>query len=220
MGRFIDLTDQKFNRLEVKSVAYKTAPGMYFWRCVCDCGNEAIVAGMHLRSGNTKSCGCRKLETMLELPASTFKDGRCVDPALQRLYYRYNGMHNRCEDPTQRNFHRYGGRGIKVCKRWSGERGFANFFKDVGLPPPGMSIDRIDNDGDYKPSNVRWATPKQQANNRRGLHFIEYGGRRLTVTNWAALLNKRSQWLSGRLRQFTLAVAMAPFDAILEGVAT
>lgn len=130
------------------------------WRCRCDCGRVVDANGSHLRSGHTTSCGCGKVEA--------FGD-RNRTHGMSHLpeYMIWKLMKQRCYWRAHRYFKDYGGRGIRVCARW--RKSFANFLADVGhRPTPRHSLDRYpDNDGDYKPTNVRWATPKQQAANKR-----------------------------------------------------
>lgn len=167
--RFIDLTGRKFNRLTVVGLSHRTRPGMYFWTCACECGGRAVVAGLHLRSGNTTSCGCRGAETMVELVQSTTTHGM----AGSRTYNRFHAMRRRCSDPRHKDFRLYGARGISVCDRWSGPDGFVRFVADMGEPPEGLTLDRIDVDGNYEPGNCRWATWKEQAANRRPRALVQ-----------------------------------------------
>lgn len=94
----------------------------------------------------------------------------------------WRDMHRRCYDRSRKEYHRYGGRGIKVCQRW---HNFENFFADMGERPSGMSLDRIDNDGDYSPENCRWATVKEQNNNTRANRVITFNGESKSMTQWA-----------------------------------
>jgi DNA-binding NtrC family response regulator len=105
-------------------------------------------------------------------------------------------MRNRCENPSVKEYPRYGGRGIKVCKRWLK---FENFLKDMGIPKTGMSIERIDNNKDYSPSNCRWATKKEQANNRRTNVLIEFNGEKYNIKQWAEKLKIKYTTLHARL---------------------
>lgn len=126
------------------------------WLCKCICGNTKIVTQSDLVTGNTKSCGCLKREPK--------KHGMCCNRKDHSIYKRWQHMKSRCLDPTNPRYKDYGGRGITICSRWFT---FENYLKDVGLPPKGMQLDRIDNDGDYEPTNCRWVTPKENSNNRR-----------------------------------------------------
>jgi DNA-binding CsgD family transcriptional regulator len=125
--------------------------------CQCSCGKKTTTSGTRLRSGKTKSCGCRRSENMRKIAK---KHGNSAHP----LYVRWLNMHNRCYDPAHNRYYRYGGRGIFVCERW---HDFNLYLEDV-LPTyrEGLTLDRIDNDGSYSPDDFRWASYRVQARNR------------------------------------------------------
>ena len=158
MPNRVDITGQKFNRLTVlKATTIRTGAGCISWECRCDCGVKLIVKGTNIRSGNTKSCGCLKLETAKKQMTTHGYSG-------SRTYVSWNGMLTRCMNPNVREYVKYGGRGIKVCKRWFK---FENFLEDMGERPPNTSIDRINPDGNYTKSNCRWATRREQEFTKR-----------------------------------------------------
>lgn len=150
-----DLTGQVFSRLTVLEFA-GLRHRQSRWLCACSCGKEKTVFGGNLKSGATRSCGCLIAETVGN---RSRKHGLSKTPE----YKVWRAMFQRCEDRSSKSYRRYGGRGISICGRW---RTFENFLADMGKRPSKThSIDRVNNDGNYEPSNCRWATRKQQYEN-------------------------------------------------------
>lgn len=146
----------------------------------CDCGTVKRVLLWNIEQGRSKSCGCA-VRTAVGMAGIT------------PTYKTWDGMKQRCFNPDCKDYPRYGGRGIKVCARWMDYR---LFFLDMGTRPAGMTIDRINTDGHYEPGNCRWATSKQQSNNRRNNRRIAFRGEALTIAEWA----QRLGWSRAMLR--------------------
>ena len=186
-----DLIDRRFGRLTVTEYAgiHITPCGTRrkMWKCLCDCGKEVVVAENNLKNGTTKSCGCWKSEKMKD--HNTTHGG-----AHDRLYGIWKNMKRRCNSPKDSHYETYGGKGIKVCeewansyeafKKWACENGY-----DENAKTGDCSIDRIDNNGDYEPSNCRWVNRIAQANNTSKNRYVTLNGKRLTIAEFARAMN-------------------------------
>lgn len=150
------------------------------WNCVCDCGNMVVVYGYALRNGSIKSCGCLRKEN--HLAAITKHGGTSFSNGKKRTYSIWSNMRQRCLNPKNVNYHRYGGRGIKICDRWGQ---YINFISDMGEAPPCKTLDRIDNNGDYCKENCRWTSKKVQSNNRCDNRSISWDGNTYTYAELA-----------------------------------
>lgn len=158
-GVLIDLTGKRFGKLVVLFRA-ANLPGdrRSRWHCYCDCGNETIVRGVHMRAKTraTVSCGCYGR-------AKSITHGHTRDGRLSKTYVAWKSMIQRCTDPLSTSYPHYGKRGITICPRWYT---FENFLADLGTCPPGMTLDRRNNDGDYELGNCRWISRRDQNRNR------------------------------------------------------
>lgn len=189
-----DLTGQRFGRLVVISKEGQGVGGVYLWKCRCDCGNEKTVSSRSLKNGHTRSCGCLNREIAAQR-------NRTHGETDSRLYNIWHDMKARCGRSKDACFYRYGGRGISICEEW--RNSFESFYEWAihnGYSDE-LTIDRIDNNGNYEPGNCRWVDIKTQSNNKSNNRLITVNGETHTVSEWAELLNSRPQTIFERLRR-------------------
>jgi hypothetical protein len=178
-----DLTDKEFGKLRVLGFIGKNKYNYAIWNCACECGNTKEILGTYLIRGFVKSCGC-----------ATGYHGFTSTPT----YYSWAQMVQRCTNPNNDRAKDYLDRGIKLYPPW---RKFINFLNDMGERPPGTSIERKDNDGDYTPDNCKWGTPKEQSNNTRRNINITHDGKTMSVSQWARHLGIEVGTLHSRIRR-------------------
>lgn len=184
---------EKFGRLTIMGEAEKRKhSGNWFrmMKCKCDCGNKKIVRLSHLTAGATMSCGCLCREKIGLINKTHGK-------SYTKIFQIWGNMKSRCYNKNNIGYHRYGGRGISVCDSWLK---FENFFDDMGDVPKGMTLDRIDNNGNYCKKNCKWSTKEEQANNRRTSRIIEYRNKKYTLTQLANKNNIDVRKLWSRLK--------------------
>lgn len=208
----IDLLGKRFGRLEVIEFSGTNSRGA-MWKCKCDCGNEAIVKSEYLINGDTKSCGCLKSDVLKE---RNYKHGQSKQ---SRLYSIWKGMRERCYNENYEGYKNYGGRGITVCKEWDDFKNFElwanNNGYDESLPADECSIDRIDNDGMYSPSNCRWTSRTQQARNTRRNRYLTYRGETKLLVEWGETYNIDPKYIAQRIDKYGWSVEDAITTPVL-----
>lgn len=199
-----NLIDKKYSRLTVVSEGERVGTHRMF-KCVCECGTIKKIAMRHLVALKTKSCGCLQSENAKRLFTT---HGKSKTPEFES----WTSMRNRCLNSKNKAYKNYGGRGVEVCDRWNK---FENFIKDMGCRPYGYEIERKNNDGNYEPSNCKWATIKEQGNNRRTNVFIEFKGSRKTIAQWCDELGLNRKRVYQRLKNgFSVSDSFNPIKDI------
>ena len=174
MGKKVEMIGKRFGRILVISEDKRDSQGIIYYKCLCDCGKEKIIKGTSLRAGVTRSCGCYNHDIVT-------KDNPVYK---SKLYGVYRSIISRCNCPTDKSYHNYGGRGIKISSEWNTFEAFKKWSESNGYKE-GLWIDRINNDMDYSPDNCRWATPKEQQNNKRTCVYVTINGITKTISQWA-----------------------------------
>lgn len=215
-ARSQDITGKIFGRLTSVSYAGKDQWGMAYWNTDCSCGNKSLTSIGSLNSGNSKSCGCLSKELAGQRSRT---HGASKRGPLHKTYSSWLGIKDRCVNPSNKHFERYGGRGIKLCQGWFNS--FEAFLNDMGVRPSKKSIDRKNNDGNYScgkceeckqngwPLNCRWATDIEQANNRSCSRFITFKGKTLSVAQWERELGFKPEVIKQRLNKLNWPVERA-----------
>jgi hypothetical protein len=189
MKTIVNLTGKVYGKLTVISFHGRNN-NKTFWNCHCECGMDKVVHSHNLQQKHTKSCGCLVRNS---------PNGTTHNKSKTREYEIWCGMKKRCMNTKSKAYKDYGGRGITICERWINS--FEDFLADMGPSPTNEhSLDRIENDGNYEPSNCRWATRLVQTNNSRKNVIITHEGTSLTLAQWAAELGIAYKTLHRRLR--------------------
>ena len=189
MSRFIDMTDQRYGKLSVLERVVRPKESGTHWLCQCDCGTMTVVAGGHLRSGHTVSCGCHGKNVR-----------RTHGGSNTRLYGIWAGMKNRCSDETSVN---YRGRGITMCEEWNDFECFRKWAIENGYDAHAKqnecTIDRIDNSKGYSPDNCRWVNSKIQCRNKRNNKVLTFNGKSHPLVVWSEILGIKPNTLHKRI---------------------
>ena len=211
MGYKKDLSNQRFGKIVVLSYSHSDSRRKSYWLCQCDCGSQKVICGSNLNSGNTVSCGCVELENrrlrMKSFEDKYYRHGQCYS----RLYDILRHMKQRCLNPNNKDYGLYGGRGISICDEWLGQNGFESFRNwamNNGYSDD-LSIDRIDVNGNYEPSNCRWTTAKTQANNRRTNLCYLIDGETKTLAEWCKTFGKNYGTIYYRINKMKMPIKEA-----------
>lgn len=199
-----DLSGRRFGRWLVLQKTEKPSTWKHrgtFWLCQCACGTIRAVFRNGLISGKSQSCGCLHSEIMSRrkgINHPMYRHGQTCNGERSKEWRAWNAMIRRCRYPSMDNYNRYGGRGITVCQLW--QDSFEAFFEEVGIAPSEQhSIDRIDNDGNYEPGNVRWATNSEQIKNSSKARWITFDGQTKTIGDWAEMTGINRQAIQMRI---------------------
>lgn len=183
---------EKLGMLQLLDDNVGSRGGRRLWLLQCECGEKLVAIARDVRRGHTASCGCLRNRPH----AQTHGHSRKKDGKQSREYNSWLNMRVRCDKTSYHSFHVYGGRGIRYCERW---QTFENFIADMGACPKGASLDRIDSDGNYEPSNCRWASKKVQGENKRSTRWLSHGGETMSIADWARRIGVNHETLRKRI---------------------
>lgn len=202
-----NLIGQRFGLL----IVIKRLPniGQYIqWLCLCNCGTTKIVRGSSLTGGHTKSCGCFQEEVRIKFGKLNYKHGYANKNS--RMYLIWSAMKHRCNNKNNKKYKNYGARGITVCERWSNKKnGFQNFLEDVGEIPKRLTLDRINNNGNYEPNNWRLATRKEQNRNTRSNIMIPFEGKDICLKDYCKIKNLNYNTIARRINTLGWSIKRA-----------
>jgi hypothetical protein len=199
VGKNVNLVSARFGRLLVRSLAFTKERGRKVWACVCDCGNTTTATTETLNAGTKKSCGCLHRETAAAINKTHGASGG-------KTYRIWCGINARCKTASATGFSRYGGRGLKVCRRW---QKYENFLQDMGECPKGKSIERKNNNGGYTKTNCYWATPAQQSRNTCRTRFVMVRGTKKVARDAAVKNGVSVSAFKARLYKYGWSVEQA-----------
>jgi hypothetical protein len=200
------LTGRTFGRLTVQDVDRVDSNHRRYWRCLCTCGAAVVVRSDSLIRGQTTSCGCLAIENARGAGGKAKTHGHTLRKKPTREYRIWSNMMGRCHSPTNAAYDRYGGRGIVVCDQW---HRFENFIADMGPCPPGLTLERENNDGNYEPSNCHWATRLEQGNNKRNNVRHTAFGKTQTLPQWAREVGLKLSTLGMRVYRYRWPIERA-----------
>jgi hypothetical protein len=195
----IDLTNKTFGRLTVisrnKSIEQRKNRNV-LWLCRCECETEITTRSQYLRNGITKSCGCLQKELTRKHKTRHGHAGKGKN-GMSSTYLSWQSMKARCTNKSRSDYKNYGGRGIRICKRWMT---FENFLTDMGDCPKGLTLDRIKNNQGYYPGNCKWSTQKEQARNKRSNRLITFNGETRCIAEWSQITGINKSTIQHRLK--------------------
>ena len=204
MPQFVDFSGRRFGRWAVVRRAEDYRRGIPQWLCRCSCGNEGVVRAGILKSGQSRSCGCLNLEIRSRICVERNTTHGMSGSRTHRIWC---NIFTRCENKKALSYAKYGAKGVSICAQW---RTFENFLTDMGkCPSPRHTIDRVNPKGNYEPGNCRWATMKQQQNNRSNNRKITFNGRTMTLQQWADKTGIDRKTISGRIDRLNWPIDQA-----------